>query len=240
MKKILFYTLMLCLSSFALTSCNDDNDELTDAKVTYYPILEIQGEKFVEVPIGTTYTELGCKGTLRGEDCTSSIVTTGSVDTNKPGLYNIVYSYTNSEGYVTSDYRTVAVCDPTITTDISGTYKTTADSYVNLIGVRNNFPIANNTIKITRKASGIFYISDFMGGLWNQTFGNGTSCDMGGYIQLLADNSIVMLSSYCSAFDNGANEITNGKYDPATGKISYEMSYENSYYNHEFFITLQK
>ena len=33
MKKILFYTLMLCLSSFALTSCNDDNDELTDAKV---------------------------------------------------------------------------------------------------------------------------------------------------------------------------------------------------------------
>lgn len=58
-----------------------------------------------------------------------------------------------------------------------------------------------------------------MGGLWNQTFGNGTSCDMGGYLQLLADNSIVMLSSYCSAFDNGANEITNGKYDPATGKI---------------------
>lgn len=240
MKKILFYTLMLCLSSFALTSCNDDNDELTDAKVTYYPILEIQGKKFVEVPIGTTYTELGCKGTLRGEDCTSSIVTTGSVDTNKPGLYSIVYSYTNPEGYVTSDTRTVAVCDPTITTDISGTYKTTADSYVNLIGVRNNFPIANNTIKITQKASGIFYISDFMGGLWNQTFGYGTSCDMGGYLQLLADNSIVMLSSYCSAFDNGANEITNGKYDPATGKISYEMSYENSNYNHEFFITLQK
>lgn len=239
MKKILFYTLMLCLSSFALTSCNDDNDELTDAKVTYYPILEIQGKKFVEVPIGATYTELGCKGTLRGEDCTSSIVTTGSVDTNKPGLYSIVYSYTNSEGYVTSDTRTVAVCDPTITTDISGTYKTAADSYVNIIG-KNNVPIAKNTITITRKASGIFYISDFMGGLWNQTFGNGTSCDMGGYIQLLADNSIVMLSSYCPAFDNGANEITNGKYDPATGKISYEMSYENSYYNHEFFITLQK
>ena len=217
MKKILFYTLMLCLSSFALTSCNDDNDELTDAKVTYYPTLEIQGAKFVEVPIGTTYTELGCKGTLRGKDCTASIVTSGSVDTNKPGLYSIVYSYTNTEGYITR-----------------------ADTYVNLVGKKNNYPIANNTIKITKKASGIFYISDFMGGLWNQTFGNGTACDMSGYIQLLADNSIVMLSSYCSAFDNGADEITNGKYDPATGKISYEMSYENSYYNHEFFITLQK
>lgn len=240
MKKILFYTLMLCLSSFALTSCNDDNNELTDAKVTYYPTLEIQGAKFVEVPIGTTYTELGCKGVLRGEDCTSGIVTSGTVDVNTPGLYNINYTYTNEQGYKTSTQRTVAVCDPSITTDISGTYKTTADTYVNLVGIKNNYPIANNTIKITKKASGIFYISDFMGGLWNQTFGNGTACDMSGYIQLLADNSIVMLSSYCSAFDNGADEITNGKYDPTTGKISYEMSYENSYYNHEFFITLQK
>ena len=104
MKKILFYTLMLCLSSFALTSCNDDNDELTDAKVTYYPILEIQGKKFVEVPIGTTYTELGCKGTLRGEDCTSSIVTTGSVDTNKPGrsIAEIV-AYLNRDSIFSGD-----------------------------------------------------------------------------------------------------------------------------------------
>lgn len=139
-----------------MTSCNDDNDELTDAKVTYYPTLEIQGAKFVEVPIGTTYTELGCKGTLRGKDCTASIVTSGSVDTNKPGLYSIVYSYTNTEGYITRDTRTVAVCDPSITTDISGTYKTTADTYVNLVGKKNNYPIANNTIKITKKASGIF------------------------------------------------------------------------------------
>lgn len=89
MKKILFYTLMLCLSSFALTSCNDDNDELTDAKVTYYPTLEIQGDEFTLVPIGTAYTELGCKGVVRGEDCTSGIVTSGTVDINTPGLYYI-------------------------------------------------------------------------------------------------------------------------------------------------------
>lgn len=110
----------------------------------------------MEVPIGTTYTELGCKGTLRGEDCTSSIVTTGSVDTNKPGLYSIVYSYTNSEGYITRDTRTVAVCDPSVTTDISGTYKTTADTYVYLVG-KGNRPIANNTIKITKKLQVFLY-----------------------------------------------------------------------------------
>ena len=46
---------MLCLSSFALTSCNDDNDELTDAKVTYYPTLEIQGDEFTLNPLKSAF-----------------------------------------------------------------------------------------------------------------------------------------------------------------------------------------
>lgn len=112
-----------------MTSCNDDNDELTDAKVTYYPILEIQGKKLVEVPIGTPYTELGCKGVLRGEDCTSGIVTSGTVDVNTPGLYYIYYTYTNEQGYKTSAKRTVAVCDPTITTNIAGDYTVQSGTY---------------------------------------------------------------------------------------------------------------
>ena len=157
MKKILFYTLMLCLSSFALTSCNDDNDELTDAKVTYYPTLEIQGAKFVEVPIGTTYTELGCKGVLRGEDCTSGIVTSGTVDVNTPGLYNINYTYTNEQGYKTSTQRTVAVCDPTITTDIAGDYTVQEGTYRSYNNKNADFK--GFSVKITRLAPGLFYIT---------------------------------------------------------------------------------
>ena len=44
MKKILFYTLLFCLASVGFTSCNDD-EELTDSKITYYPEMEIQGDK---------------------------------------------------------------------------------------------------------------------------------------------------------------------------------------------------
>ena len=225
MKKILFYTLMLCLSSFALTSCNDDNDELTDAKVTYYPTLEIQGAKFVEVPIGTTYTELGCKGVLRGEDCTSGIVTSGTVDINTPGLYYINYTYTNEQGYKTSTQRTVAVCDPTITTDIAGDYTVQEGTYRSYNNKNADFK--GFSVKITRLAPGLFYINDLMAGYYGQGVGYGAQAELTGYLQLMSDNSIKLISSYVSAWGDSANSFENAKYDAATGTISYDMTYNN-------------
>ena len=86
MKKILFLALMLSMTAVGLTSCSDD-EEFTDSRITYYPVLEIQGDDFVQVPIGTTYTEQGCKATLNGEDYSSKVVTSGTVDASKAGLY---------------------------------------------------------------------------------------------------------------------------------------------------------
>lgn len=225
MKKILFYTLMLCLSSFALTSCNDDNDELTDAKVTYYPTLEIQGDKFTLVPIGTAYTELGCKGVLRGEDCTSGIVTSGTVDINTPGLYYINYTYTNEQGYKKPTQRTVAVCDPTITTDIAGDYTVQEGTYRSYNNKNADFK--GFSVKITRLAPGLFYINDLMAGYYGQGVGYGAQAELTGYLQLMSDNSIKLISSYVSAWDDSANSFENAKYDAATGTISYDMTYNN-------------
>ena len=44
------------MSVFSLTSCNDDKDELTDSRLTYYVNLEMQGDAFVQVPIPGTGT----------------------------------------------------------------------------------------------------------------------------------------------------------------------------------------
>lgn len=223
MKKILFYTLMLCLSSFALTSCNDDNDELTDAKVTYYPTLEIQGDKFTLVPIGTAYTELGCKGTLLGEDCTSDIVTTGSVDANTPGLYYINYPYTNAQGYKTPVKRTVAVCDPSITTDIAGTYTVQNGSYRDYSGNASEFK--GYKVSVTKAAPGLFYVSDLMGGYYDQGAGYGENYAMTGYVQLLSDNTIKVLSSHIAGWGDSLDSFENGKYDSETGTITYDAAY---------------
>ncbi|MGN0282118.1 MAG: BT_2262 family domain-containing protein [Prevotella sp.] len=223
MKKIFLYCLMLCLSMAALTSCNDDNDQLTDSRLTYYPVLEIQGDEFVQVPIGTTYTEQGCKATLNNEDFTSNVKTSGSVDSNQPGLYYITYSATNSDGFTVTATRTVAVCDPTITTDISGTYTTQDGSYRNYNGVITNF--SGYTVRISKAAPGIFYISDFLGGWYEQRAGYGSAYAMTGYFQLLADNSLVQLSSYVAGWGDSADYCEDATYDPATGTISYVIGY---------------
>ena len=224
MKKILFYTLLFCLASVGFTSCSDD-EELTDSKITYYPEMEIQGDEFTILPIGTPYVDKGCKGTLLGEDCTSGIVTEGveDVDYNTAGLYYVTYFYTNKDGYLTKAKRTVAVCDPSITTDIEGKYKVQSGSFRNTGSAQEAF--AKYSVTITQAAPGLFYVSDFFGGFYDQGRGYGASTAMTGYIQLLADNTIKLLSSHVENWDDSLDSFENGRYDPATGEISFDAAY---------------
>ena len=67
------------MSVLGLTACSDDA-EMTDSRVTYYVNLDMQGEEFVQVPIGTPYTDAGCTATENGEDVTSKIVVDGLID----------------------------------------------------------------------------------------------------------------------------------------------------------------
>lgn len=224
MKKILFYTLLFCLASVGFTSCSDD-EELTDSKITYYPELEIQGDDFTLVPIGTKYVDEGCKGILLGEDCTSGIVTEGveDVDYNTPGLYYVTYSYTNKDGYLKSAKRTVAVCDPSITTDIEGKYTVQSGSYRDNGSAQEEF--AKYSVTIKKSAPGLFYVSDFLGGYYDQGRGYGSLYAMTGYLQLLSDNSVKLLSSHVDAWGDSLDSMENGKYDPATGEITFDVAY---------------
>ncbi len=224
MKKILFYTLLFCLASVGFTSCSDD-EELTDSKITYYPEMEIQGDKFTILPIGTPYVDKGCKGTLLGEDCTSGIVTEGveDVDYNTAGLYYVTYFYTNKDGYLTKAKRTIAVCDPSITTDIEGKYKVQSGSYRDYNSAQEEF--AKYSVTIEKAAPGLFYISDFLGGYYDQGRGYGSQYAMTGYIQLLSDNTIKLLSSHVDGFDDSLDSMENGKYNPETGEISFDVAY---------------
>lgn len=42
MKKVLLYGLMSCAAVFGFTSCNDDNDQLTDTRVTHFATIELE------------------------------------------------------------------------------------------------------------------------------------------------------------------------------------------------------
>ena len=66
--------------------------------------------------MGDTYTEDGCVATDEIDgDLTSSIITTGTVDTSTVGTYTLTYSVTDSASNIVSTTRTVIVNDPVCT-----------------------------------------------------------------------------------------------------------------------------
>lgn len=230
MKKLALYSLMLSFVLLGFTSCNDDEDMLTDSVVTSYVNLHMQGDGFVQVPIGTSYTDAGCTADVAGEDVTSTIVTTGldEVDVNKVGLYYITYSATNKDGFSATVSRTVAVCDPSITTDLSGVW--TGMPGTKRVTSSGEVPYPGYSIKITQAAPGIFYVSDYLGGYYDQRAGYGSAYAMKGYVQLLADNSLEILSGDVPGWGDSYDDFE-GSYDPVTGTISYVVVYAGMDFN---------
>ena len=222
----------------ALSSCNDDNDELTDSRLTYYADLQMQGDEFMLVPVGSSFVDPGCTGTLAGEDITSKIMIEGAdeVDPNAVGFYYITYSAVGSDGYPASVTRTVCVYDPTVTTDISGEYTVQAGSYRYWFSSGATVAFSGYPVSIDIVVPGIFYISDMMGGYYDQRAGYGSRYAMNGYIRLTNENEIIALSGLVPGWADSYDEFYDGSYDPETGTVTYDMDYAGSM---QFHIILQ-
>lgn len=123
MKKIVSIFL---LSSVLFASCKKDEINNTEtqvgqSKVIFFPSVQAKGEKFIILNQGQTYTEPGVTAMINGKDVQYETNTT--VNTAVPGVYNLVYSAKNAEGYSSSDWRTVVVIGNDVAAnDFSGTY----------------------------------------------------------------------------------------------------------------------
>ena len=74
------------------------------------PIITLNGASSIDLNVGETYTELGATATDNVDgDLTSSIVTSGSVNTNVAGTYTVTYSVSDAAGNNASANRTVNV-----------------------------------------------------------------------------------------------------------------------------------
>ncbi len=85
----------------------DKEESANLGKITNYPTIKINGEMIVILNDGDTYTELGAVA-LAGTEVLP-LVTEGKVDTSKPGVYEVDYSAKNSDGYPTTQTRTIIV-----------------------------------------------------------------------------------------------------------------------------------
>lgn len=247
MKKIYLFGLLMACLLLGFSSCNDDNDELTDSTLTYYVDLHMLGDEFMIVPIGSTFVDPGCTGTLYDKatgvtnDATDQIIVDGDVDPNTMGFYYITYSAVGGDGFVSSVTRTVCVCDPSVTADMSGTYNT--DMEASVYGANKNpfsyyaagYGYTNQCTGITFKqiAPAFYEVNDLMGGWYDQVRGfhdmyyedYGPIGCMTGYVSLDKENNINLVSSYIDAWGDALDYIADGKYDPETETISYFASY---------------
>lgn len=222
MKNKILIIAVFALSIIGLMSCENETTA-GFTRITYYPTLEVLGDPVVIINKGTAYNDEGAKSVLNGEDITNQIVVQSNVDVNKTGIYNVNYSVTNADGFSVKGSRTVYVIDPTPSALESGEYMVSTGSYRLRAGAIIKY--SGYPITILQMEPGKFFITDFLGGYYDQRAGYGSSYAATGFFKLNADNTITLISSSVAGWGDSLSDLVDGKYDPATKVISWEAQY---------------
>jgi len=103
------------------TDFNYPEGTVGSSKIVYFPSIAIKGDRLVIINQGDAFTDAGADATLNGQPV--QYTTTGTVDVNTGGVYNLTYTATNEQGFSASDWRTVVVIGNDISAnDFSGVY----------------------------------------------------------------------------------------------------------------------
>ena len=90
---------------------------------------------------GAGYVESGFTSFKGQTDITTSVITTGTVDASKTGVYTITYTVTDSEGYTVFVRRYIGVITAAAAAmDISGTYKRNGGALGSAVVEKLNYP----------------------------------------------------------------------------------------------------
>jgi len=238
--KNIFKTIVFLLTIILITSCQKiTTDGVTD--ITYYPSFTVLEGTTLTIELGQTFTDPGVI-VMEGEnDITDKVQVTGSVNSNKVGLYSLTYSATNVDGFSASVTRNVYVYDPSITTDISGDYTVNVDEsnrYQFSNGAVINYSdmgdlyggdFSGFVVTVEQFLPGIFHVTDFYGGYYYAGRNYDSRYLMGGYIALNKDNSLSVLDSLVPGWGDGLDDLVDGSYNPDTETIEWGAEYAGSY-----------
>ncbi len=228
MKKNIFFLMALAAAAITFSSCSDEESE-GKSRITYYAILEMNGDEKVSTQKGEAFNDPGCVATMNGEDVSDQIVTTSNLNTNACGFYTVNYSVTNPDGFAATASRTVNVVDRN---NFASTYWSEAQ-----YGTRHYY---NLPVTITDRGDGTYLINDLAGGFY--CYGRYPGYDAYGYdfflesvIQLNSDNTVTLVAQG-SWYWGIPISITTGTYDPESGTISLLLDFDGD----PMYVTLTK
>ena len=232
--KRFIYSFLFLFGLLVFTGCEDITSEDT-SKITYFVTFDMAGDQVMTIPVGQSYVEPGVVALEGDNDISSSMKITGTVNSNAVGLYPITYSATNVDGFSSSVTRTVIVYNPEVTANLAGNYVTATGTYRFWYssGAKVNFPGFN--VNITEVAPGVYFVSDYFGGYYDQRAAYGANYAMTGYMKLNPDNTLEELSSAVKGWGDSLASFK-GTYNPTDKTIYWESAYAGSM---TFYVNLQ-
>lgn len=151
------YTIILIASALAVLTVSCKKESAGVTRITYYPTITLQGDNPAIIKVGDAFTDPGFTAVMNGEDISSSVTVTSSIDNTTPGIYTVKYSTTNPDGIVASASRSVYVVNPG---GIANVYSSACG--FNVTPTYTGLPIV---ISETSDA-GVYLIEDLCGGYY--------------------------------------------------------------------------
>ena len=206
-------------------SCEKTTEGLTG--ITYYPVITVNGGTEV-IYVGETYDDPGCVAIMNGEDITDQVNVASNVNNQQIGIYSVVYSAVNEQGFSASATRTV--------------YVVSQGSIVNLY-----YAVANGqdggVVTISDNGDGTYHVTDICGGYYS--YYRYPGYDAYGYdfyaeadFTLAADGTLTQVGTADDWYfgdPSDPSSMEDGFYDETTGEVSWNMSFSGEPY---FVVTL--
>ena len=221
MKKNILLIAALALLTLGFTSCEKESEGLT--RITYYATLELEGPTYTEIHKGDPDSEPGYSAVMQGKDVTSQVKVTGSVNPQVAGVYTVVYSIENADGFVSSSSRTVIVIDAD--DPIQGHWTVTPTSFRSYKGNDVEYGDSFDILIVGNNGDGNYYVDDLFAGWYAQRAGYGSNYAMEGVIKVADDGTITLLESLVAGWGDSLAGIKDGKYDSAAKQIVYKATY---------------
>lgn len=216
---------------FSLTSCDDKETEGVTG-ITYYPVLELEGETTLYLEKGDAFVEPGYKAILNGNDVTADVIVS-DFNTDASGIFTINYTIFNEDGFSSSASRKAIVLDSN--DPIEGFYAVTAES---------NRVYGGNTVEygasfeslIINNGDGTYSMEDALAGWYSQRAGYGDKYNMSAVVAIDTDGALSLEDSFIAGWGDGLVSL-DGSYDDATKTFTYVAVYVSGM---TFNVTLSK
>jgi hypothetical protein len=168
MKKIFYFLLAIIAVSCSETSTDNVS------KITNYPVLTLNGDELMFVPLGSTFVDPGIIATEGGANITYTSSIHGkyrgknTIDTNIIDEYTISYSAINKDEFPGTISRTVIVYKTgDLVTSIEGVYISTVTRNGVLLPPAQGSSEDMKYVYIWKNTDGTFEVSDAFGGWYD-------------------------------------------------------------------------